>query len=403
MGIDKEKPITIVLQNALTKQLAELDVASDVQKSIFDAAGVFQKNSGLQGILEGIKGYETLMRSAAGPLADLRRAGLFDHTSPLARELDVVRRAMSDWQARFHLPQIAEAMRLMADFNASPASEALKRYAELNFNLQRAIESMRTPWVDLQQSFRSMSGFAALQGIGHALSQMPSFGDQLASALRVDLGDWRDTITWPKEIFADLGARADFYTKLGFNTAITDFPPPAFEESLDIAELRREPPPLVEYYGSPVPISDDDGIEEGLIRTNFAHDWLLRLETQIRRFIDELMTSTFGQDWPKHRLPNGLYNEWQSRKQNAQQNGAKEHALIAYADFTDYERVICKRDNWRVFAPFLRRQESVRESFQRLYPVRLDTMHARPITQDDELLLYVEARRLMNSIVAKKK
>ncbi|MEX0805198.1 MAG: hypothetical protein WD688_18030 [Candidatus Binatia bacterium] len=74
--------------------------------------------------------------------------------------------------------------------------------------------------------------------------------------------------------------------------------------------------------------------------------------------------------------------------------------MIAYADFTDYERVICRGDNWRdVFAPFFRRPESLRESLQRLYPIRLDTMHARFITQDDELLLYVETRRLMGIIL----
>lgn len=76
--------------------------------------------------------------------------------------------------------------------------------------------------------------------------------------------------------------------------------------------------------------------------------------------------------------------------------------MIAYADFTDYVRVICKRDNWNIFKPFFDREENVRESFQRLYPVRLDTMHARPITQDDELLLYIETRRLSKVIIGKK-
>ena len=77
---------------------------------------------------------------------------------------------------------------------------------------------------------------------------------------------------------------------------------------------------------------------------------------------------------------------------------------IAYADFTDYERVICRSDNWReIFTTFFDRPESVRESFQRLYPIRLDTMHARPITQDDELLLYVETQRLVKVIVRRVK
>ena len=74
--------------------------------------------------------------------------------------------------------------------------------------------------------------------------------------------------------------------------------------------------------------------------------------------------------------------------------------LIAYADFTDYVLVICKADNWReVFEGHFDRPESVRESFQRLHPIRLDTMHARPIGQDDELLLYVEVKRLVRVVL----
>lgn len=279
-------------------------------------------------------------------------------------------------------------------------SEALERYAENTGAFQRAMESMRTPWLDQQASLHSMAGFAALQGIGYALSNMPTFGDYLGSALRADLGDWRDTITWPTEIFTDIVARSGFYARLGFDRALTDFPAPAFEESLYIADLRRQPPPLVGQYGSPVPASNDDDEEESLVRTNAAHDWLLRLESQVRRFIDERMTDAFGLDWPKHRLPSGLYDKWQEKKKKrvAKQNGGRAGALIAYADFTDYVLVICKRDNWDVFKLFFDRPENVRESFQRLYPIRLDTMHARPITQDDELLLYVETRRLMKAM-----
>jgi hypothetical protein len=95
-----------------------------------------------------------------------------------------------------------------------------------------------------------------------------------------------------------------------------------------------------------------------------------------------------------------VYDQWQEKKQAAEKGGAQVRPLIAYADFTDYERVICKGDNWReLFGAFFQRPETVRESFQRLYPIRLDTMHARPITQDDELLLYVETRRLVKVIV----
>jgi hypothetical protein len=77
--------------------------------------------------------------------------------------------------------------------------------------------------------------------------------------------------------------------------------------------------------------------------------------------------------------------------------------LVEYADFTDYVPVICRADNWReVFSPFFNRPENVRESFQRLHPIRLDTMHARLITQDDELLLHVEVKRLVKVIIKRR-
>lgn len=386
----------LATQNALTKHSRLLDMTVLAARSpALDVVRSLLENSAIEQILADVERSQAMMRMATGPLEDLRRAGLFDHGSVLAR-------TMADFSARFRLPGSAEAAWLMEQFSSSLAAETLKRYAEQASSFQRAIASMRTPWLDVQESLRSMGGFAALQGIGHALKDMPAFGPDLETALRVDLGDWRDTITWPAEIFTDLGARSDFYVGRGFNPALTDFPVAAFEECLDIADLRREPPPLVNLYGAPIPASNDKKEEESLTRTNTAHDWLLRLETQIRRFIDQQMTNVFGPDWPKHQLPNGLYDKWEEKKRTAQQNGGGECALIAYADFTDYALVICKRDNWGVFAPFFDRQEGVRESFQRLYPIRLDTMHARPITKDDELLLYVETRRLVKVMIDKK-
>jgi hypothetical protein len=94
-----------------------------------------------------------------------------------------------------------------------------------------------------------------------------------------------------------------------------------------------------------------------------------------------------------------MYERWLEKQRKAHQAGAAARPVIAYADFTDYEPLICKRDNWNeLFGMFFVRPESVRESFQRLYPIRVDTMHARPVTHDDVLLLYVEARRLMKMI-----
>jgi hypothetical protein len=125
----------------------------------------------------------------------------------------------------------------------------------------------------------------------------------------------------------------------------------------------------------------------------------------MRRFIDEQLTLAFGPDWPKRRMPPNLYDKWIDKKRKALEAGGPDLPLIYYADFTDYSPIICKDENWRVvFAVFFRRPENVRESFQRLHPIRLDTAHARLITQDDELLLYQAhtVRGFLSAAVGKK-
>ena len=308
--------------------------------------------------------------------------------------------ASAGFERQFVLPTVGEVSQLVAEFQKSPLAGPFSAYAQQGTHLRQGLEQITTPLLHAQETFRLITGFAELHGIGKAVSNAKGFEDRLSAALRTDLGDWRDQISWPPKFLTDLSARAGFYEDLGFNHDLTAFPAEAFHEGLRITGLRREPPPLLALYGSPVSVVADEEQEEAFARTNMAHDWLQRLESQIRAFIDEQMTACFGPDWPKYRLPNGMYDRWRDKKRAAREAGATDWPLIAYADFTDYIEVICRRDNWReVFAVFFLRRESVRESFQRLYPIRHDTMHARPITFDDELLLYVETRRLMKTVV----
>lgn len=368
--------------------------------ALTSALRALEKNSSLNRLLKDLDRYQAIFRAAEGPLAELRRAGAFDAMAPYRKDLQRTQKLLQQFEASFRLPKIHEAAQLMAEYQKSPLAEALQRYQQKTTSLQHAMEKMQTPWLDMQDRLQSINSFVKLQSIGQALAAAPTFDPNLTSALRVDLGDWRERITLSNRILADIQKRAELYRDLGFDPTLTEFPSPTFHEALDIAEVVRDPPPLVVMYGPPVPPSDDEEEEAQLERTNMAHDWLLRLETQIRQFIDDRMKEAFGPNWPKQRLPKDLYVKWRDKKASAESAGARKWPLIAYADFTDYVAIICKRDNWReVFAAYFSRPEDVRESFQRLYPVRLDTMHARPITQDDELLLYVETQRLMKVVL----
>jgi hypothetical protein len=190
---------------------------------------------------------------------------------------------------------------------------------------------------------------------------------------------------------ADPLHRSRLYLERGFNPALSEFTVPAFEESIEIAGLRER---REDHDGA-----TDDSDEDGFARAREAFDRLQKFEVAVRRFIDRVMRDAFGEKWMKHRLPNNMLDNWRNRRDTAVKAGEVERELIDYADFTDYRLIIERKDNWeQVFKPIFGRSEDVRESFQRLFPIRIATMHARIVTLDDEMLLHVETRRVLNAI-----
>lgn len=386
------------------RNMRELHERSGIGQ-MMETARLANENSGITRMLDTINLQKDLARTALGPLWELRNAGVLD--PPWRAEIEKMRETLGAFEARFRLPQMEETARLWKQYEESSVTHlakqlqeasgiaAMARLTQPSSDVLRAMESMRSPWLDMQSSLKSIAGFAEIQGIGASLRSLGAFDETLSAALRHNLGDWRDEITWRPEVLTDLAARSEFYLSLGFNPALTDFPRPAFEQSLDIAGLR----PALTPPDADADLAEDDGEEEAFQRTNAAQGVLLRLERLLRKFIDEEMTKAFGPNWMKHRLPNGLRDEWEEKKRKAEKDGAEERPLIEYIDFTDYVRLICKTDNWKdVFSVAFGRVESVRETFQRLHPIRLDTAHGRLITQDDELLLSVEFKRLEKAI-----
>ena len=66
---------------------------------------------------------------------------------------------------------------------------------------------------------------------------------------------------------------------------------------------------------------------------------------------------------------------------------------------TDYERVICKKDNWKeVFEAYFHRLSNVQEAFNRIGPARVELMHIRGLTRTDILYLQIEASRFIDTM-----
>ena len=320
-----------------------------------------------------------------GPIKEARRLGLFDPTSDLRKSMATAMTARQEYERLFRLPEVDEIGRFAREAVASTrlASAVLRDQAAL----QIAMAGVRSPWLRIEEASASARAFSDLVAIGRGIDARLSFDAAYVEALRPSLGDWRDEATPAAEPLVDPLLRPGLYYERGLDPALTDFTPPALEESLRLAGLRED--------GEDAHQQDDQGFE----RAGAAFEQLRRFEIAIRRFIKQVMHEAYGDDWMKRQLPANMLDRWNDKRDAAINAGEPEQPLIDYADFTDDRALIERKDNWNaVFKPVFGRAEDVRESFQRLFPVRIATMHARLVTLDDELLLRVETRRVLKAI-----
>jgi hypothetical protein len=116
-----------------------------------------------------------------------------------------------------------------------------------------------------------------------------------------------------------------------------------------------------------------------------------------RHFIARAVQDAFGDDWITRQTPTAMKDAWEGKWQAADK-GEENRSLIEYAGFTKLQGDHrARRQLEDVFKPIFRRPEDIRESFQRLFPIRIRTMHARIITLDDELLLMSQMMRVLRA------
>ena len=379
-----------------TQLIETLDTLRSAVQPLSAVSRAIHSDPGTRALLAVATRSHEAIRPMLGPVEDLRRSGLLDAAGRLASELEAVSSLAAEFQKRYRLPALAETVGYLQSPELRSVWKTLDLSREQMTVLQRAAASLTAPWLDTADALRSISGFCELQGIGHQLHQSAQFDPGAAERLRLVLGDWREPVDWPTPIFTDPLARSDFYLDRGLDPVLTEFPADAFDQITTAAGLKYAPPPLLSDYSGE---TDEEDEEAGFARTNAAHDRLQRFETHVRRFIERKLHSVSGDNWIKQRVPHPARKDWLEKQRRARDNGEPERPLIAYADFTHYEQIILREDNWKdVFASIFTRKTLVQESFQRLYPIRVCAMHARIITQDDELYLYVETKRLLAAI-----
>ena len=312
---------------------------------------------------------------------------LQERSSELQRVMQPMRTPMLDAVKRLQ-ERSSELQRVMQPMR-TPMLDAVKRLQERSSELQRVMQPMRTPMLDAVKRLQERS--SELQRV---MQPMRTPMLDAVKRLQERNSELQRAMQPMRTPMLDIESRL---AETRIRSAL-----PNIEKRSRLPEIAEEtkgsPPPLIYAYNFEIETQED---EQGSAfkRNKTAYDLLQRFETQLRRFIDEKMKVGFGANWIKHQVSDEIRKQWLEKKQKARDNGEPEQPLIAYADFTDYVQIITRKDNWeKVFKPTFKRSTFVQESLQRLYPIRVCTMHARPITQDEELYLYVEVKRILNAI-----
>src|SRR5262249_28829461 len=122
-----------------------------VQSPVLEAIKALQ-NSPLQQLLEEAGRQQSLMRLAVGPLADLRLSEALVSQSFLS-EIEKTKKLTESFESHFRLPDSVTS--LAEQLTTSPLVEAMARYSEQASSIQKAMEAMQTPWLDIQRQLES--------------------------------------------------------------------------------------------------------------------------------------------------------------------------------------------------------------------------------------------------------
>jgi hypothetical protein len=423
-------PLTVI---SSAKQLDELDTAHRAATGMELQKFLLPQSSALAEAMRGIDSTHKLIEAATGGsrLAEVVRGitgpmdqinasiasarqlheafGVNSVTSRFAEAARVISDALAPVSTSFssarQISEVLESVKINARmFNdqfrvanhadwtrisemVSAATQPLQGIAEITRQFDQ-LSKLSLPVIKLGDSLHSARAIAELSTIGAAVNIAPPFNAGLVRTLRADLGDWRDTILDPTAMLDDPDARVAAYVSQGFNTELTDFPAQSFDATLAATNIS-----LGTVHADLAPPPSED-VPEG---NRKGYDWIYILETRLRAFIVNRLQAVHPR-W-EQRLPSGMYEQWQERKAKEMAEGRPEQPIIHYADFADYNDIILGNANWRdCFKQTFKRQEAVREAFNRLRPIRIVVAHMRILTSEEHMLLNLEVRRLLRAI-----
>lgn len=127
-----------------------------------------------------------------------------------------------------------------------------------------------------------------------------------------------------------------------------------------------------------------------------AYEMLKRLETRLRKCIQTSLEKV-SKNWWKERIPEDVQHRASLRKERNEKQWPwyteKDLPLMSYVDFTDYIKIITRRDNWeQVFRQIFEEKDIILAKLRELEPIRNAIAHVRELSQAQvqKLKLYSE-------------
>jgi len=118
------------------------------------------------------------------------------------------------------------------------------------------------------------------------------------------------------------------------------------------------------------------------------HSIVRDLETRLRQCIQARLQSV-SSNWWVERIPDDVRKRAEERKSRDEKPWPwyEQKALspIFYVDFTDYAKIIRRRDNWKqVFKPIFKDEEIISSKLRELEPIRNAIAHNRELTSHEK-------------------
>ncbi|HEY9219033.1 MAG TPA: hypothetical protein VIO94_13355 [Phenylobacterium sp.] len=254
--------------------------------------------------------------------------------------------------------------------------------------LSRRMSRIPVDWAVVDGEEESAEAFARLSRLSDLTRAAPTYTDETTEILVEELGEPVAEPTADDETVAGREAR---YDAAGRERELIAFPPATYTEVLVSAGylVSFPPPPFVAV---------EDGLIEPVAYSPETGFLLNSLEANLRELIVAQLRALEGDAWMKRRVPEAVRKAWTAGQEAAKSAGKPVMSPIHYANFMDLADVITSGANWPVFQAMFTSKENLRVGLLRLYGIRNDIAHSRPIGLSDQLIAVAEGAILFRAM-----